>query len=287
MNSSVRLGVSPATSIPTDFFSQRFWGLLFLCWNSGLCNLSCPPVVPPDLFAHKCGIAHSASCHLTWSPGLPGSAHPCHPAAALLWVPSTWLPVSAPPTGLDECFLFNSLVVRLPYGLIFWRFWLFLFLKLLSFFWLCEEAQRIYLFFHLGQKSIFSQFWSLGSPRSRCQLIWFLKRSLFLPWWQLLFHSVLTWWRESELSGVSFYHIRSPVLWNQSPILMTSFNLNCFHKDSAELTMPISKYSHTGDRASTYKCWGYTVESILLSSYPLLKWSTLVRKHHRKYTILF
>ena len=51
------------------------------------------------------------------------------------------LPVSAPPTGLDECFFFISLVVGLPCGLIFCQFWLaFVFKLLLSFFWLCEEA---------------------------------------------------------------------------------------------------------------------------------------------------
>ena len=38
---------------------------------------------------------------------------------------SPQLPVSAPPTGLDECFFFNSLVVGLPYSLIFCQFWLF------------------------------------------------------------------------------------------------------------------------------------------------------------------
>ena len=32
-------------------------------------------------------------------------------------------PVSAPPTCLDECGFFKSLVVRLPYTLIFWQFW--------------------------------------------------------------------------------------------------------------------------------------------------------------------
>ena len=62
---------------------------------------------------------------------------------------------SPPPSiGLDECFFFNSLVVRLPYSLIFCHFWLYLFLNLLlSFFWLCEEAKSIYLCLHLGQKS--------------------------------------------------------------------------------------------------------------------------------------
>ena len=62
------------------------------------------------------------------------------PAATLPRILSAQLPVSAPPIGLDECFLFNSLVVRLPYSLIFCQFWLFFVFKLLSFFWLCEEA---------------------------------------------------------------------------------------------------------------------------------------------------
>ena len=64
------------------------------------------------------------------------------------------LPISASPTILDECFFFNSLVVGLPYSSIFWQFWLFLFLNLLlSFFWLCKEAQCVYLPLHLGWKS--------------------------------------------------------------------------------------------------------------------------------------
>ena len=50
-------------------------------------------------------------------------------AAALLCVLSTQLPISAPPTSLDECFFFNSLVVGLPYSLIFWQFWLFFVFK--------------------------------------------------------------------------------------------------------------------------------------------------------------
>ena len=75
------------------------------------------------------------------------------PVTALLGVFSTRLPISAPPTSLNECF-FNSLVVGLPYNLIFWQFWSFLFLNLwLSFFWLCEEAKCIHLHLHLGQKS--------------------------------------------------------------------------------------------------------------------------------------
>ena len=37
--------------------------------------------------------------------------------------------ISAPPTGLDECLFFISLVVGLPYSLIFCQFWLVLFLN--------------------------------------------------------------------------------------------------------------------------------------------------------------
>ena len=63
------------------------------------------------------------------------------------------LPVSAPPTGLGEYFFFISLVVGLPYSSIFCQFWLFFVFKLLlSFFWLCEEAQCVYLRLHLGRK---------------------------------------------------------------------------------------------------------------------------------------
>ena len=82
---------------------------------------------------------------------------PAPPASALPEVLSAWPPVSAPSTGLDECFFFDSLVVGLPYSSIFLQFWLLflLFLNLLlSFFWLCEEAQCIYLCPHLGQKSL-------------------------------------------------------------------------------------------------------------------------------------
>ena len=43
--------------------------------------------------------------------------------------PLPQLPISTPPTGLDECFFFNSLVVGLPYHLIFWWFWLFFVFK--------------------------------------------------------------------------------------------------------------------------------------------------------------
>ena len=48
------------------------------------------------------------------------------------------VPVSAPPTGLDECLFFYFLGVGLPCHSIFCQFWL------------CEEAQCVYLRRHLG-----------------------------------------------------------------------------------------------------------------------------------------
>ena len=78
------------------------------------------------------------------------------------------LPVAAPPTGLDECFYFISLVVGLPYSSIFCQFWLFFVIKLLlSFFWLCEEAQCIYRHLHLGWKSIYLFFRERKGERKR------------------------------------------------------------------------------------------------------------------------
>ena len=79
-NSPMRLGVSHATSTPTGFFSQRFWGFISPHWKPGLHSLSHSPVVPPSLSAHICGTAHSASSHL---------ARPGPPATTLLCVLST------------------------------------------------------------------------------------------------------------------------------------------------------------------------------------------------------
>ena len=153
-NSPVRLGVSPAASTPTGVFNQ---------WCEAL-------------FPHA-GTLDCAVCHLVHQ------LLPCWPAAALptplhnpqlRWVrqpppcresslPSCLsppdCPVSAPPTGLDECFFFISLVVRLPYSSIFCQFWLFFaFNLLLSFFWLCGEAQCVYLCLHLARKSKLHKF---------------------------------------------------------------------------------------------------------------------------------
>ena len=54
------------------------------------------------------------------------------------------LPVSAPPTSLDECFFFNSLVVGLPHSSIFWQFWLFLVFKFVVVLLLVVLRSKVY-----------------------------------------------------------------------------------------------------------------------------------------------
>ena len=102
--------------------ATTLWGLLAAAWPALFHN-------PPPRWVHQ-----PPPCHESSPPGCP---------------------ICTPPTGLDECFFFNSLVVGLPYSSIFCQFWLFFVFKLLSFFWLCEEAQCVYLRLHLGQKSYF------------------------------------------------------------------------------------------------------------------------------------
>ena len=121
-NSPVRLGVSPAAaSTPTGVLNQWFEALFpragalgcEVCgWVYQLlphCQLQ---LCPPHSTIHR--LTGSASHCL---------AHPNPPTAALPQVLSTQLPISAPPTSLDECFFFISLVIRLPYSLIFCQFW--------------------------------------------------------------------------------------------------------------------------------------------------------------------
>ena len=100
-------------------------------------------------------VAGSGSCSFACpSPQSTASLGP--PATTLPRVLSIRLPISAPPTGMDEGVFFISLVVGLPYSSIFCQFWLFFVSKLLlSFFWLCEEAQCVYLRLRLGRKSKF------------------------------------------------------------------------------------------------------------------------------------
>ena len=144
MNPPVRLGVSPtAASTPTGVCNQWFEALLHHTGALGctVCCWVCQPTLWGLLAAAWPAPLHNPLPH--WVCQLPPGCKSSLPQ----------LPVSAPPTGLDEYFFFISLVVRLPYSSIFCQFWLFFVFKLLlSFFWLCEEAQCVYLCLHLGRK---------------------------------------------------------------------------------------------------------------------------------------
>ena len=149
VNSPVRLGVSPAaTSTPTGVFNQWFEAL-FCCAGT----LGCAVCLIPQLFlpVYLCvNVGSRGLLAAAWPfpfHNLPLAGSMSHHLA----VPQ--LPISASPTSLDECFFFISLVVGLPYSSIFCQFWVFFVFKLLlSFFWLCEEAQCVYLRLHLGWK---------------------------------------------------------------------------------------------------------------------------------------
>ena len=146
----MRLGVSPAaTSNPTGVFNQRCEALFPHAGALG-CRVCLAPQFPLGVSPHECGTARSSIRHLAGSASLCVAESPLDP-----------LPISAPPTGLSECF-FISLVVRLPYSLIFCQFWAFLFFNL-SFFRLCDEAQCVYLRLHLGQKPSFLNILKISS----------------------------------------------------------------------------------------------------------------------------
>ena len=129
---------------PDGCFPSEVCGFISLSWSPGLHGVSHSPAVPPGLSSFECGTTCSTSHRRLDCLG--------PPATTLPQVLSAQLPISTPPTSLDECFFFISLVVQLPYSLIFCQFWLLFVFKLLLSFWLCEEAQCVYLRLHLGWK---------------------------------------------------------------------------------------------------------------------------------------
>ena len=149
----MRLGVSPAAaSTPMGVFNQRFEAL-FPCARALGCEVCfAPPLFLPVYLCTNMGLQGllAAAWPAPFHNPLPSWVRqplPCHESSLPL------LPISAPPTGLDECFFLISLVVGLPHSSIFCQFWLFFVFKLLlSFFWLCKEAQCVCLRLHLGQK---------------------------------------------------------------------------------------------------------------------------------------
>ena len=102
-------GLSPTTT-PTDFYSQIFSGFIFLALETWATWSVLFPRCPQFIHTQRWD---NPVCQL-----------PCRAS------PLPWLPSSSPPTSLDECFFFNSLVFRLRYSLIFWQFWLCFVFKL-------------------------------------------------------------------------------------------------------------------------------------------------------------
>ena len=119
-NSPVSLGVSPAATTPTVFIARGFEAFF-----SSAATLGCVICLAPQLFLP----VHSDT--IVEPPGLPATTlptpilqlPPCHRSS----LPP--LSIFAPPTSLNKCFFFNSLVVSLLYSSIFWQFWLFFVFK--------------------------------------------------------------------------------------------------------------------------------------------------------------
>ena len=108
--SPVRLGVSVLPPQPPRVFSIRGLRLYFPALEPWVAQFA---LLPPFLPVYLCENVGSQGPPATTFPGV----------------------LSAPPSCLDECFFFISLVVGLPYHSIFCQFWLFFVLKfLLSFF---------------------------------------------------------------------------------------------------------------------------------------------------------
>ena len=102
------------------------------------------PVVPPGLSAHKCKTAQSVSRCLAWSSSHHLAKSPLHPGLPSPPLLQVWMNISSLTLWLLD---FNTVQFSGSFGY-------FLFLNLLlSFFWLCKEANCIYLHLHLGLKS--------------------------------------------------------------------------------------------------------------------------------------
>ena len=118
---------------PTDFYSQKLWGSISQVQNLSLWGLAwgwdCSlPRYPYWILStmRDYGTGHSATT---------SAASHCHMHL------SSCLHNSTPPTHLDECGFFKSLVIGLSYSSIFWQFW-FLFVLRYSCNSLCGCERR-------------------------------------------------------------------------------------------------------------------------------------------------
>ena len=131
MNSPVRLGVSPAAaSTPMGVLNLRFDALFPHAGDLGCTVCLAPLLFLPAYLCMDVGLqdlpaaAWPAPFH-NLPPRWVRQPPPCQESSP------PWQPISAPPTGVDECFFFISVVVELPYSSIVCPFWLFFVFKLL------------------------------------------------------------------------------------------------------------------------------------------------------------
>ena len=122
------------------FFHSEVWRLYFPALETWVawCGLSQSPVVPLSLSALKCWTTCSAPS--PWPTQVLQPQPCCESSLPLLLA---WLNVSSLTSWLSD---FHTVLFSGRSGC-------FLFLNLLSFFWLCKEAQCIYLCLHLGHNS--------------------------------------------------------------------------------------------------------------------------------------
>ena len=150
----MRLGVSPAAaSTPTGVFNQRFEALYPHAGALGYAVCLAPP---PFLLVYLCtnlgpqGLLAAVLLAPFHNPPLTRSSGRCLAASSLC--PSclspplllVWMNVSSLSPCLSD---FHTIRFSVISGCFF------VLKLLLSFFWLCEEAQCVYVHVHLGQKS--------------------------------------------------------------------------------------------------------------------------------------
>ena len=121
----MRLGVSLTLQAP-QVYTVRGFEALFPCTRT----VGCAVCLAPQLFS-RCSHTQMWDHWVLQPPPCHGSSPP-------------QLAVSAPPTSLDECFFFNSLVVGLPYSSIFWQFWLFFVFKFVVVHLLVVQGGKVY-----------------------------------------------------------------------------------------------------------------------------------------------
>ena len=121
---------------PPQVFPVRGFEVLFSHIGSLCCAVCLAPLLSLPVYPYEnVGL-----------PSLPAAASPdpiLQPPPCCEFSPP-WLPISTPPTSLDESF-FNSLVVGLPYVSIFWKFWLFFVFKFVVVLLLVVWGGKVYL----------------------------------------------------------------------------------------------------------------------------------------------